>query len=246
VVLIRLLGSFEVVAEDVSISRFGSRKAAGVLAYLAYHLGEDRRREHLVDLFWPDFDEARGSHCLSLALSLVRRALDQLPEGGRDLIRSDGRAVRLVANGIGTDVAAFQEALKAAAELPSGQERFERLLEAARHYRGELLPSSNAGWVEAERQCLLGRALQALHEAARWCLSSGQGNLALELSQRAIHLDPEDDRAREDLVRAYLAVGARRAALREYETLRALLQSEYGTEPNPQLVSALAAHRTGH
>ena len=55
--------------------RFRTLKAAGILAYLAYHR-RNHSRELLIETFWPEADLESARHSLSMALSSLRTALE--------------------------------------------------------------------------------------------------------------------------------------------------------------------------
>src|SRR5579871_1248359 len=74
---IQLLGGLAARGHQRRVTRFRTRKAGALLAYLAFY--KDRppqAREVLADLFWPDADLETGRHNLSAELSPLRRLLE--------------------------------------------------------------------------------------------------------------------------------------------------------------------------
>jgi len=103
-------GGLRVWQDGRLIVGFRTRRAASLLAYLAYHTSM-QPRESLIDWLWPTATLATGRNRLSVTLSSLRRLLE--PAGaGRPLILANHDAVGLDSSLITTDVAEFKAALK--------------------------------------------------------------------------------------------------------------------------------------
>src|SRR5438128_12496825 len=91
---IGLLGSLRAEQGDQVLTRFRSRKAAALLAYLAYYR-RAHPREELIERFWPEGRPAATRTHLRVELTWLRQ---QLPTAGvppGSLIVADGAAVQL-------------------------------------------------------------------------------------------------------------------------------------------------------
>src|SRR5436190_11078577 len=73
---IELLGWLRVVQTDRVVTRFRTRKADALLAYLAYHPHRSHPREQLIELLWPGSDPAVGRCNLRSELASLRRQLE--------------------------------------------------------------------------------------------------------------------------------------------------------------------------
>src|SRR3954454_17323344 len=73
---IELLGWLRVVQADRVITRFRTRKAEALLAYLAYHPHRSHPREQLVELLQPEGQPRAGLQRLSVELAGLRRQLE--------------------------------------------------------------------------------------------------------------------------------------------------------------------------
>src|SRR5262245_32055722 len=107
---IELFGGLRVTIGDQTIRVSGERKASGLLAYLAYHLHLRHPRERLKEILWPDAPEY-----LNLAVARLGNCLE--PEGSVRsgiYLYSDRSVIGLNAEHITTDVAEFENHLKAA------------------------------------------------------------------------------------------------------------------------------------
>ena len=84
-----------------------TRKAIALLAYLAM-TGESHTRDALVNLLWPEYDQARGRATLRRTLCVIRQAMvDDWLDVGREHISL------LPANGLWLDVKQFHQHLAA-------------------------------------------------------------------------------------------------------------------------------------
>ncbi len=237
-VQVRLLGGFELQWSLEAAPDIPTKKAQGLLAYLALHQGEAQARGKLAGLFWGDSDEQRAQHNLRQALSYLRKALEPV---GVSFIEADRTTVRLATDLVQVDVLEFRR-------LASG-EAPEDLAAAVALYRGDLLdglyvkaPEFEA-WLESERRQLqeaFAHALMSLAEAKR---VAGEHQEALRLGQRLLALDPLQERVHRLLMVLYGELGMRESALQQFERCCRLLAEELGIEPEPETLALNEALR---
>jgi tetratricopeptide (TPR) repeat protein len=119
-----------------------------------------------------------------------------------------------------TDVERFESA--SAAALHSGDPP--ELARASALYAGELLPDDRSeSWSEARRRALRDRYLEVLRRGGMW--------------QRLVDVEPTEEEAHRELMRAHLEAGNRREAIRQFERLREVLREELGVGPDPLSVA---------
>lgn len=227
---LRLLGSPAVEsrsrAEASEVLRKPKRFA--LLAYLAAAKPRGfHRRDTLIALLWPEFDQQRARAALNRTLYELRREL------GEDAVLSHGNEEVGLGPSVWCDVVAFDEAL----------ERGNRFA-ALDLYRGDMLQGFYVPgvpeferWVERERSRLRELAVQAalelsetLDDAVRW-------------ARRACEIDPDDERVLRRLLVTLDATGDRSAALREYEAFARTLAREYDALPSPETQALVEAIR---
>ena len=73
---LEMLGWLRVVQGDRIVSRFRTRKAGALLAYLAYHAHRSHPREQLIELLWPGSVPAAGRCNLRTELTSLRHQLE--------------------------------------------------------------------------------------------------------------------------------------------------------------------------
>src|SRR5216684_2607789 len=116
---IEMFGWLRAVRGDHVISRFRTRKAGALLAYLAYHSHRSHSREQLIELLWPKSRPAVGRTNLRSELTSLRRQLEPpgVPAGA--VLLASRATIRLNPAACVTDVAQFEAALKASEHAAS-------------------------------------------------------------------------------------------------------------------------------
>ena len=185
-------------------------KRALLLAYLATARPRGfQRREILLALLWPEFDEVRGRQALRQSLYMLRRAI------GREAIANRGEAeLGLNWDAVSVDAREFED------ELAAGH-----LEKALGLYGGDFLsglhvPDGSAEldeWIEEER-----RRFRTMAASAAWSLANRfekEGNLvqAAHWAHRAASLAPTDEGSARQLIALLARSGDRSGAIRAYE-----------------------------
>lgn len=209
---IRLLGGFSVTVDGTTTSAlcWNRRSAAALVKILALVPGNRLHREKVMDMLWPDESPVDCAPKLHKAAHYARRA------AGTDLaivLRND--EVHLFPGASMTiDVVEFERLAKDAVATDDA----DLAREALAWYGGELLPADQYDdWAYDRRELLHLRRLDVLRVADEW----------RELAE----LDPTDEDAHVQLMRAHLRAGDGLAALRQYEHLERVLDRDLGVEP---------------
>ncbi|MEO8751870.1 MAG: BTAD domain-containing putative transcriptional regulator [Casimicrobiaceae bacterium] len=212
-----------------------SKKALALFVYLLLS-GKAHARRELAAMFWGRRDE-------ETARASLRAALHRLPGPMSECLIVDRESVRLAASAAPlVDVARF-EALARADDL-------DRLETAAALYQGELLQDFDADatpefddWLHAERMriaqlaqsvfdgVLARHASRARLDAAR---ATSERESALATALRWVALMPGAEAAHRWLMRIYLDLGQRDAALAQYELCQRFLAVTHGRSPTSE------------
>lgn len=232
---LELLGRLRAQSAQRTLSRFRTLKAAGLLAYLAYHHHRSHSREMLIELFWPEAAGESARHSLSMALSSLRSVLEPpgVPSGA--VLIADRAAVELNPESFTTDVMGFEQALRLVARAPDDLHRSRHLTDAIEAYGGPLLPGFYEDWVVVERDRLAERFLLAVRQQVALLSKAGDTERALDLARRAVAVDPLREDLHTELIRLLAAGDQLEAALRQYRELERLLDTELGEAPSPSL-----------
>lgn len=199
-----------------------------LMAHLAYREAWVPRAE-LLELFWPEMDEARAQNNLRQLLYQIRQyawaeALE-LEEGG----------VRWC---VDTDVAAFRAAL-------AGGD----WAEAVAHYQGELMaqvidaPLGYGDWLAFERDNLKLSWREAALKQAKTLESQRRFSEATELLERILQVDFLAEEVVEAAMRMLAQSGRRDVALKLFERFQEQLQRELDMSPLESTEKLAAAIR---
>jgi len=210
---LHLLGDFRAAIDGRPLppESWRQRRAASLVKLLALAPRHRLARDEVIEALWPGMPPAAGASNVRKAVHLARRTL-----GERAIAVASGAVELWPAGELAIDVDEFEAA--SAAALESGDAM--ALLDSIDRYPGELLPDDRfEPWSEDRRREVRERFLMLLRRAGLW--------------QRVADLEPTDEEAHRELMRAHLATGNRQAAIRQFERLREVLREELGVGPDP-------------
>ena len=243
-----LFGPFQVTLGAQPVSTFESARVRALLAYLAVEAQRPHPREALAELLWPGWPQGG-------ALANLRRALSNLREGIRDgeaqppylLIARETLRFNTASDHL-LDVSAFTELLSGSSDRPDREE----LERAVALCRGRFLEGFALGdcpafeeWVLLQRETLDRLARQALHSLAGVHEQRGEYEPAERYARQGVQLEPLDEQAQRQLMRALALRGQRNAALAQYLACRRLLAQELGVEPAAETTALYESIRQG-
>ncbi|MBI3029810.1 MAG: winged helix-turn-helix domain-containing protein [Candidatus Rokubacteria bacterium] len=224
-----LLGGFHAQLGKGEARLLPSRKAQGLLAFLALRPGQPYSREKLAALLWGDTADEQARHSLRQTLCALRKVLPPTKPPSL-LIR--GETVALNPAAVTVDVAAFEGLVTQG--TPGALER------AAALYQGELLEGLGLReeafeeWLRAERERLHELAIHALAKLLAHQARTGATEGGIQTAVRLLALDPLQEAVHRALMRLYVRQGRRGAALRQYQTCLGVLRRELSVEPEPE------------
>jgi len=212
-------------------------KRLALLTYIAIAGKDNRRKDILVAIFWPELDQQHGRAALRNSLYFLRTALD--PE----IVVARGEEVWVDRSRLWCDAAAYDVAAE------TGDQGAMLQLD-----RGDLLEGVHVSdsrpfdeWVEAQRVRRRFTTQEAAISEARRHAGAGRLDDALGCARRAKSLSPLN----EEIVRAVMALqylaGDVAGALDEHHRFEALLSTELDATPayeTQQFVEALRNPRS--
>jgi DNA-binding SARP family transcriptional activator/predicted ATPase len=233
--LLSLLGPFQVTLAGEPVTSFESDKVRALLAYLAVEADRSHRRESLAGLLWPDWPDRAARTNLRNALANLRKAIGDRQARPPFLLISRETIQFNSASDHWLDVTAFRALVEAD---QAGQLTSHQLEEAVALYQGSFLEGFSLkdspafeDWSLLMRERFQRQALTALHQLAGYYEQRGEYERACEAAWRQVELEPWQEEAHQQLMRALALNNQRSAALAQYETCRRLLAEELGVEP---------------
>jgi DNA-binding SARP family transcriptional activator len=214
-VRVELLGVFRVSVGGhmVADTAWPGRRSAELVQLLALADHHRLAREQVIEALWPHLGLEAAAANLRKAAHHARRALRRQDA----VVLSGGRVMLFPSYQLETDVECFER--KAGPALRSRDRA--ACAEAASGYAGDLLPESlYEEWTQARRGHLRSLYTGLLRLSGQW--------------DRLVEVEPSDEAAYRELMRAELANGNRHAAIRWYGRLRTNLERDLGMPPSPE------------
>jgi len=218
---------------DTSVA-LSKREFELLLALSSNRLG--LRRAELIELLWPDGDEAKSRNALNVLVHRLRSRT-----GGAEVVSLEGDRYAIEPS-VQVDVWSAEEtwrALRTRRNLSKGEvARLREIVPLLRECsRSTALPD----WFEPFGRRYAEAAQQAATALARSALAAGDSRGALAVAREMVDYDPLDETAREILVKTLIASGDRAAASRELRYYRQFLRTELEAEPSVEFMKQLEA-----
>jgi DNA-binding SARP family transcriptional activator len=240
-VTLRVLGTFAIeanVGRPIAIA-VRSRKARGLIAYLAMKPDYRARREELATLFWGDNPDSLARHSLRQCLISLRVDLCLASE----ILAVDRETIGLRAQFISVDARTFMSLARS-----NGPDA---LAQAAELWNGPFLPDLALDieefdtWHHQEADRLSAMAAGVFAALCRKADANGDGERAIAAAERLAALEP----TREDRQRTALELLARHkgreAALSRAKLFTDLLRDDLGVSPEPATRALIEAIKRG-
>lgn len=238
-VQVRLLGAFQITTATGEI-RSGLRASAReLLAYYLVH-PDGASLEQAVEAMWPDTALGREHERFWTALGNLRTMLRKAT-GITELkaIQRDGVRYRVDPAVFAVDLWRFQQALAAARRAQLDPAVAAALAEAGEAYGGVLLDGAPYAWVEAPREDVRRRVVDALARLAQLRQATGDLEGALGALEQAMAADP----VAEELYRRVMRLEAdldRPDAVRRTYRLLARRLADLDVDPDPETEQLVA------
>jgi len=243
-VTVRVLGRFEVTRDGAPVSdtQWQSRKARELMKILVARRGRAIPRDQLIELLWPDVDDAAMlGNRLSVALATVRRVLDpERAHPANHYVVAENGSVALALDHLQVDVETFLREAAAGLQARSAGSAGARapLLRAAAAYRGEVLEEDvYADWSHGLREEARAAYLAVVRALSEDAVAGGDTDGAIALLIRLLDHDGYDESAHLSLVAALVAAGRYGDARRAHRSYAARM-AEIGVQPEPMPAAA--------
>lgn len=218
--------------------RLQNRKAQAILAYLTLNDAPSERRGRLAGLLWSEYGQANAMTSLRQTLLELRRALRAV---GCPALTTSHTHVELDRDSLRLDITDLIRAIEIG-EVPDGLLRQAHLSETLLDGFDDLDPVWGE-WVTAQRHSFHQRLLRSMSE--RLADASVPPSSHRLLAQAALLLDPTNEEACRLVMLGAAQVGETAAALRAYDDLYRVLDTDHDMEPSVETQELLARIKLG-
>ncbi len=232
-------GNQELVAAD-----WGYAKPRELLFYLLCHQPKPQTKAQIGLALWPEASPTQLRQNLGVALHTLRRVLGH-PDW---IIFEKGHYSFNRSLPYWFDVETFETQLTEMDRLPPNAPESMRLPleEALTLWPGDLLEDFvESDWHLLRREELRRRYLQALFQLGEFRFDSGRYTEAAQAYRQALEHDNLLEDGHRALMRCYARLGERGQALRQYETVAALMRTELNATPAPETTALYERLRQG-
>jgi predicted ATPase/DNA-binding SARP family transcriptional activator len=255
--VLTLLGPLQVTRNGQLLRGLTYDKVRALLAYLAVEADRPQRRDVLAGLLWPDQPDRKARHSLRQALATLRQAIGDQTADPPFLLISYETVQFNPASDYELDVATFTALLAACdthahRQIEACPACAQRLAQAVTLHRGGFLEqfflrdsAPFEEWALLTRERLHQQALQVLTDLASYHEQRGEYAPMQRYAQRQIELEPWNEAAHRQVMRALVQSGERGAALAQYARCRHILADELGVEPEEATTALYQRIRDG-
>lgn len=214
---------------------FGGTKAKQLFQLLVLARGEPMPKDRLADLIWGESLPVHVNATLETYVSVVRRKLSGIVGEGRGLITTEHEAYALPTAGYELDLARFDELVRQAdAAEPAARRRY--LEDALAVATGSVLADEPySDWAIDERWRYERRIVDTAIMASSLALEERDARSALTHAERAIAVEPLDERGYHAGLLALQALGRDRDAIALYDRCCALIEEAEATPLSEEL-----------
>ena len=245
-VFIRVLGPFQILKKGEPVSLRAGGKAEQLVGWLASHPNVGVHRATLVERIWPDASAALGGQCLNTLVHSLKMQLCDGLGGAAPIVLSQGRYMLNLGSGLEVDILEFESAVRdghrhfTAGAVVAAISSYEL---AVSLYRGDLVGGSDISEL-LERERLRATCLGTLARLADAHFENANYEQALENALKLLAIDPCREDAHRMVMRAFVRLGARAQALRQYNVCRSILRYEFDAIPEPATEQLFTLIRT--
>jgi DNA-binding SARP family transcriptional activator/predicted negative regulator of RcsB-dependent stress response len=244
---IRLLGGFQVDLDGVPVTDFKSDKVRALLSFLAVEGDRPHPRDSLAWLLWPDMPDQAALTNLRSTLANLRKVINDHGALPPHLIISRETIQFNKNSDYWLDALAL---MSVPIEMLLKQCQVEQSEQALTLYRGEFLRGFSLKdsptfeeWTLLKREQTSRRVIELLHGLATFYEQHNDFEKAQTHTRKMVELEPWNEEAHQQLMRALAAGGQRSAALAHYEACRRILSKELGVEPSRETIMLYQAIR---
>ncbi len=232
---LRLMGRFRLATAAGETIQISSRRARGLLAYLALAPEQAASRERLAGLLWSDRGEAQARASLRQCLLDLKTILT---EHDLDMIEAGREQVSLRSETFLSDVAQLEDALRkdAVDVIVSAL----GAVESARLLEDLEIGGLYRDWLDQIRERLEQSIAAGVIGQIQRLEAQGGWSKVRALAEGFLRRDPLDEAVVAAAIRADAALGNTTAAHRRFQILQSALAREFGATPGAAAREALA------
>ncbi|MFC5702709.1 BTAD domain-containing putative transcriptional regulator [Cohnella faecalis] len=225
---IRCFGRLRVETKSGETPKWRTSKTEELMALLLHHRGEAVSRDRILDTLWSEVDVERAGGQFHTTTHYLRKALQRI--GLEGLVQHAKGGYRIEMSRLDCDLDEWDR-LRTSAIQAEDNEVSQEAAELIDLYGEGYLAGHSYSWAEPMRIRIQSEYVGLLIDLQEREEKRGRYDAAAELLRQALSHDPLNERLHERLIRVLVLADDRVSAMKQYETLRTMLQAEFGMGP---------------
>ncbi len=236
-VQVRTFGRFQFMGRSGEEEiKWRTSKVEELIAYLVHHRGEPVDRDKILDSLWGDVDASRAKGLFNTTVYYLRKNLSAI--GIEGIVQHVRGFYRIQMNRFDCDIDAFDQLISDGIPIGSTNiKQYEEQLEKL--YQTGYLEGNDYPWAEQKRIDLESAYTGMLLQIYEHYVQERELSAAVHLLKKILACNPLNEDIHEKLIHVYLLEGDRVSAIKQYEHLEHLLQTELEVEPKASVKQLL-------
>lgn len=205
-----------------------TKKTQELFAFLVHNREKTVRKDVLVDLLWPHIEWNQGISLLYTAVYHLRKIFKSI--NFNISIYSSENTYTLILNDVKLDVEEWEKHLESLGDVCSSTVK--KHIQAIKKYKGNYLEGHEYPWARIEMKRLRTLWLYHTNKVGEYLLEQKKFPQAIRLYHYIQEMDPTEEKSYLKLMEIYNEMNEPMAVMAQYETLKHVLDKEFGVEPS--------------
>lgn len=229
---ISIFGAFDIRVDDES-QRLGiSGPTRSMLQYLLCYNGHLARREHLMEMFWPQTCIERRRSSLNSAIWRIKKGLKSIPLLGLDATADCVRVTGCRAPQVEIDFVCLENAVGGLGTTDEQRAAgLDALIEILNRCHSAPLDGLDDEWACIERERLSALRMRGMTVATHTLAALHRYDEALDMGRRILVHEPYRECTFQEMLCLHVLNGERARALQLFDQFTAALEGDLGIEP---------------
>lgn len=231
-------GRFQVAAGqgDGDEIKWRTSKTEELMAYLVHHRGKPVDRDRILESLWGEVNADRASGQFNTTVYYLRKNLSTIGLDG--IVQNERGYYRIQMSRLDCDYDQFQQMVSVGIPAHGGNTK-EYEEKIAKLYQTGYLQGNDYPWAEETRSRLESEYIRILLQIYEHYVQEREFSSAVNLLKKILACNPLNEDIHAKLIHVYVLAGDRVSAMKQYDFLKRMLQTEFGIEPKESVKQLL-------
>lgn len=211
--------------------KWRTQKAKELFAFLIHQNGKSVSRDTIITELWPDYSAEKALANLNANTYYLRKAMADA--GIENCIQTSRYEIRLMISQIECDLYDFENIVNKYSTADS--ESIGSLKKAVSLYHGSYFKDNGYEWAYEKGRQLEQKYLKLLMKMAAFYQNCEYYYDSIEMLKKFLEIDILWEKAHKMVIKNYIYLGEKQAAIQQYNELKELFREELGIEPSKEI-----------